>query len=243
MFTQTYGRDSVNTGEGYVLFAPKNYQAPNTIPGHIHAHGAGNDSTEPLLAGGLNAFISGVAKQRRVISTDMGGVQTWGNDTAIARMTAAKTFVGSQGGKISAKMSLSGLSMGGASVLAWAAQNKSLIGCMVLMIPVLDITDIVSNNRSGSAATVNACYSGGWSEGTYGATHNPYTMAVAGAYSDLPIMIVNGSTDPISVPARVSAFAAAAGNVTVRTFAGGHDMSLGASFVPEMLDFVNTYAK
>jgi hypothetical protein len=74
---------------------------------------------------------------------------------------------------------------------------------MVLLQPASDVQDIVTNNRGGFAAIVNAAYSGGYSDGTYGAAHNPKLFASTLAASGIPAWVAYASDDPTVIPSSV----------------------------------------
>ena len=116
--------------------------------------------------------------------------------------------------------------MGGQVSLNWAAANRDKVSCLVSVIPVVDPNDIVVNNRSGYAGLVNAAYQGGWSQATYGSTYNPLTLAQAGRFAGLPMLLFYGTTDALCVPAQTQAFATAAGpSCTLVPVTGGHALS------------------
>lgn len=239
-----YGVGTVQTGEAHTVFRPKNHFAPQSKVGVMYCHGAGGTAQEALTYGGIAHILSTLGNDRVVFAGDLGGL-TWGNDTAMARIATAKTYLqGSSGGAKTGKMALVGLSMGGCNALVWAAANPALVSCIVAVIPVINLTDMHSNNRGGTASIINDAYAGGWSQGTYGAAHNPLTLAQAGKFTGIPILLFYGTTDPLCVPEQAIAFGAAVGaDVTLVPIAAGHDFqALGPGYAQQAVDFINTHA-
>lgn len=119
---------------------------------------------------------------------------------------------------------LLGISMGGASVLNWVRNwqntaagsgndfaNLSKVAAIGLILPALDMEDIVDNNRNAGVASsiVNGYsgYTGGWA--TQGPTANPANYAAG--YSGVPIRIWYSTDDPICFEPSLTAFGAACG--------------------------------
>lgn len=213
--------------ESSVRIYPK-YRPATPRKGVMFVHGAGSDSTYCISPLGSQAQLT-----RKVAAAgfcgfahDNGGVATWGNDTAISRLSAGKTYMQANMPVGSGKVALVSASMGGLNALAWAAANPTLVSCIVSVIPVIDVTDIHTNNRAGYAGSINSAYSGGWSEATYGATHNPLTMAAAGKYAGIPILFFYGATDTLCLPSKTEQFASTVGsNVTLVSIPTGHDFA------------------
>ena len=227
------GRIGAAPSEGSVIVRPKRRPA-TPKSGVMFVHGAGSTSLYCLLDDGKQGRLT-----RKIASAgytgwshDNGGPQTWGNDLALLRMSSGRDALRSQPGVTSGgKIALVSASMGGLNSLAWigawtAGGGPSPVSCVVSVIPVLDLTDIHTNNRGGFASLINAAYGGAYSEASYGATHNPMTMAQAGRFTGIPMLIFYGTSDTICLPGRAQAFAAAVGSsVTLVPLAAGHDLT------------------
>lgn len=243
----TWARTSlgtVSTGELATTILPKYPKAPGTMPGVIYLHGNTGTAVEPLDPAFL-ALVAPIADiGHPVLSGDWGGPSAWANDTALARVTAGRTYLQASMGAKAGKVILVGTSMGGLTALAWAAANTTLVACVVAFLPVCDVSDVVTNNRASLAAVVNAAYSGGWSQATYGATHNPVTMAAAGKYAGLPMRLFYGTTDAIVLPSTITTLAASTGASTVATsIPGGHASATLAGIDPAtVLTFVQAHS-
>lgn len=232
-------------GESNLALLPKNYIADGTKRGIIFCHGAGVtelyaiDQSSPNMAALLRAIV---AVGYPVLAPLCAG-NNWANDSGIARVSLAKTYLQGTLGAKSGKVILIGNSMGGCLSYAWARANLTSVACIVGILPVSDLNDIVTNNRGGLGAQATAAYSGGYSEATYGATHNPVDFA--GQLSGLPIQAWSASDDTIVVPSTVAAFAAGVGSSveTHNTLTGGHsDATYGAIPPASVAAFLATHA-
>lgn len=224
-------------GEKMIAMFPK-YKTPTAAVGVLYCHGAGSDATSAQTFGGAAEVLAKLADTHPVLSCDLGGLAPWANDASIAKVDQAYTYLTNQMGALPGKVVLVGTSMGGATQAVWAAKNQSKVSCMVGLIPVCDISDIVVNNRTGAAASINVNYVGGWTENVYGATHNPQTLALAGKFAGIPIRTYYGNTDLICVPATQLAFAAASGAIATQ-LNGDHTSTTLAQVSPaEVAAFV-----
>lgn len=208
----TYGVGTVTTGEAALQMRPK-FPPASAQDGVMFVHGAGSTATYCVDTYGRQSSLTNAVADAgfTCFSGDIGGVATWGNSTAMARMTAAYNYLQSLPGVKPGKVALISGSMGALTSLNWAAANPTLVSAVVSVIPVINPTDIVTNNRGGYAALVNAAYGGAWSEGTYGATYNPRTRATAGAFAGLPMLLFYGTVDTLCMPAETTGFAASVG--------------------------------
>lgn len=217
------GLGAVTVGEAYTATLAKYPKPAGTMPGVIFCHGNTGrswDSSGADFAQVVNALADAGYP---VLSGDWGGSSTWGNDTTIARITTGKAYLQASMGAKAGKIILVGASAGGQGALVWAAANPTLVSCLVGLLPVSDVNDIFVNNRAGIAANISSCYSGGWSQATYGATHNPVTIAAAGGLTALKMRLFYGTTDTIVIPSTVTTLAASAGaNTVISSVPGDH---------------------
>lgn len=244
MISTSYGIGTVTAGDGAVVMSPK-FLPSSPKPGVLHAHGAGGYSQNMIDPTGLQSSLYGAIGDsgRVLLSSDYGGPANWGASTAMTRMSAANTYLHTLPGVKAGKVALIGGSMGALCALNWAAANPTLVSCVVGVIPVVNLTDIVGNNRGGYAAEVIAAYGGSYSEAANGPTSNPKTNA-ATKYAGIPILLYYGTSDTLCLPSEVTGFAAAAGsNVTMRALEGGHDYGTWANVNrDEVVAFLNQYA-
>lgn len=243
MWTQ-YGVGDITAAESFIISKPKNYLGPKRAVIYCH----GDEGTNPAAIQYLqyvqrSTLIASIANNGHfLLSADLGGNATWGNNTVIARITSAVNYMLLQGvspGKITLLLG----SMGTVGGYAWAAANLGLVSCVVGMLPVVDLTDVWANNRGGYTATINAAYGGAYSEAAFGAQHNPKTMALAGAYAGMPMQLWYGTTDAIVIPATVVAFQAAVGASCIAyPIVGGHaETTIGNIDLTVMNAFIDAH--
>lgn len=232
------GADRVVAGEWDVTLG-----APPTWIGDgqpmVYCHGSGDTSLTVLPKSGQGPLIRSLAERHTIAVCDLGG-QTWGNDTVITRIGQARTYLrntwGSEG-----QVTLVGISMGGLAALAYALANPSAVRAVALIIPALDLNDLVVNNRGGAAADVNAAYGGAYNNATHGPTHNPAVYA-ASLRATMPIAIWTASDDPICVPSTADGFVTSRPQ-TARTDVGalGHSEASITAALDGVVQFVRTY--
>lgn len=237
----SYSVGTVNASEACLIYRPK-FPPTAAKRGIVYCHGNAGTAAEPLTAGGRDLIRGLVNAGHIVAATDLGGLSTWGNDTVISRITDLKNYLLGTLGTKPGGVVLAGQSMGGLAALDWAAANPTLVSCVVGLLPVVNLTDVHDNNRGGYQASIDAAYAGGYTEATYGATHNPTTMANAAKYAGMPLRIFYGDTDTIVLPSTVTAFATATG-ATATSLSGGHaDATVAQLDVPTTVSFVEAHS-
>jgi predicted alpha/beta hydrolase family esterase len=164
-----------------------------------------------------------------VLTSDFGGPSTWGNDTSRTAMTAAATWMMSQPGAMTDKVSLYGGSMGCLTVLNWAISNPTKVASIVLVLPAVSLADLHDNRQISTpgdiAAFIDTAY--GNHAGYVAAlpTHDPNTTANRAALAALPIQVWYSTNDPIADPTIAQSFAAATGAELRSLGAVGHSAS------------------
>lgn len=162
---------------------------------------------------------------------------TWGNDTALTRIGEAKTYLQTTLGCLSGAVILLGVSMGAGAMMAWARANKVSVAAMVGILPVSDLQDIVTNNRGGLASNVNAAYSGGYSNASYGSTHNPAVFA--SQLAGIPTQLWYATDDTVVLPSTITSVALGITDVDLHAVTGGHtDAALGAVDAATVIAFL-----
>lgn len=168
-------------------------------------------------------IMRGVGEKITMLSPDLGGLSTWGNNVLLSRMDATKNYLWGLPSVKTGKVKLLGQSMGGLGALVWAAANPTLVDRIVLVIPVLNLLDVRNNSSYGPE--IDVAYGGSYSEATHGPTHNPLTMALAGKFANIPIQMWYGDADVLCKPEYSVAFANAAGNCEAHALSGNHEES------------------
>lgn len=211
-----------------------------TRRGVIFLHGAGGLETQAIDAGSypnLTGIIRAIADAGYPVLSARQTGDGWANDATITKIGLAKTYLQGTLGAKSGKVFLFGGSMGAASAMAYARANPTSIAGLLLMLPVSDLQDFVTNDRGGLASSVNAAYSGGYSNATYGATHNPTTFA--SSLAGIPVQAWYSTTDTVVIASTVTPVMAAIGGVDLRALTGSHsDTPFGQVTIPDVLTFL-----
>lgn len=236
MIRTTYGLDRYFTGEYDAVFGTARSWAGAQSAGVVFCHGANESATIAYADNAQRAIMRGVGLNATVHVGDLGGTNTWGNDTAIARVEDAVTYLRSgwgQGGPVV----LVGISMGNLSAMAYALANPDDVAAIASVIPALDLNDLVTNRGMGAA--INPAYGGAYNDGTDGPTHSPVLFAAD--LPAVPIKLWYASDDPLCVASTVTAFVAARpSTVTVNVGALGHSDAAVAAAVDGVVDFVDS---
>lgn len=212
----------VQSGEQEVALFPRASSPLKT--GVLYVHGAEGSNPSGMAWMSLSGrwgIMREVASRTPMLCPELGGNSTWGNDTALARMTASYNYLQTLPGVSPGKVSLLAQSMGGTTAVAWARANPSKVDRIAMLIPVINLLDVRDN--SSYQAAIDAAYGGAYSEATYGATHNPLTIALAGGLAGIKVQLWYGATDTLCKPEFALQFAAALGsNCDARRMGGGH---------------------
>lgn len=233
---------AVASGVEHLLMVPSGWTGDGSKMGLVYLHGATGTSrqmvdgvTYPAFKALLQVIVAAGYPLLGVTTGD-----TWGNDTAMTRIDAAKTYLQSTVGAKAGAIGLIGGSMGGANVLNWCKRNLASTACAVNLVPTSDISDMATNNRGGLTTNINAAYSGGWSEGTYGAARNPVTFAAAGDLAGLDYLAFGATSDAVCLPATVEAVCTSIGGTATYTeVAGDHNSSMANIPPQDIVDFLN----
>lgn len=190
------------------LALPYGFKGDGTKVGVIGTHGAGSwyhqwlspPGSQTVAIGPFNVFRECLRRGIPFITTDAGGVNTFGNDTALTSVTNAFNHLVAQGCHPSRVM-LAGVSMGNLVNMSWARANLSKVAAILGMIPAMNITAAHAENRGGYTASINAAYGGAYSEAVYGATHNPATFKAQ--LAGIPFKAFYSTNDTQVLPAEV----------------------------------------
>ncbi|NID14410.1 alpha/beta hydrolase [Luteibacter yeojuensis] len=167
-----------------------------------------------------------------MVSADLGGVETWGNDTAVGRITEAKTFLQSQPSVLAGPVILVGQSMGAMNSLVWAARFPASVKCIVCAIPVVNLSDL---RERLFKASIDGAYGGTYSDAAFGSQHSPYVMAASNPWSGIPIQIWYGDSDMVSPPAFVASLGRQTPSAELRLVRGGHAESTVEAIPPDQV--------
>jgi len=235
---------AVASGVEHLLMVPSGWTGDGTKMGVIYCHGALNTCRQ--MVDGVTypntkaLFLAIVAAGYPLLGITTG--DTWGNDTAMTRIDAAKTYLQSTVGAKAGAVALTGGSMGGCNALNWAKRNLASTACVVGYVPVSNISDIHTNNRGGLTSNINSAY-GTWSEASYGAARNPVTFAAAGDLAGLNYLAFGATSDAVCLPATVEAVCTSiGGTATYTAVSGGHsDAAIGNMPSADVISFLDAH--
>lgn len=225
-------------GEQNLALLPKAYPRDGSVRGVIYCHGALSTETQVLGTTFPNtaAIVAAIANIYPTLACRFSG-DAWANDAAIAKVALAKTYLQGTVGAKSGKVFLLGGSMGGQLAMAYARANPTLVQALELLLPVCDPQDIVTNNRGSLASSVNAAYSGGYSDATYAATHSPKTFGAS--LAGIATQAWLATDDAVVIPQTVTDTMALIGGVDLHAVTGGHSDAANANVViPTVLSFL-----
>lgn len=157
---------------------------------------------------------------RGIPVASIGTLDYWGNATIRSNISTLVTNAQATHFK-SGKVHLLGASAGGLSVLNWAKANPTLVQSIVLLIPVVDVQAVHSENRSGFASAINTAHGGAPPD-----ADNPADYAAD--LSGVPIKLFYSTNDPVTTEAESLAFIAASGAEGVSMGAQGHSWAYPA---------------
>lgn len=238
----TRGSGEYRASEVHVGFRERRYK-PSSVSrrGMIACHGATAGGDVFLDAAFRDPLAYYADQIGPVIAADLGGASAWGNDTSIAAMSDAKTYLQGTLGAKSGTVMIWGGSMGALTALNWARANASSVAAVALAIPILDLDDVYQNNKGSYRAAIGTAY--GVTHPTAIpnlATHSPV------AYPDditFPVRIYASSNDSIaSTTSACQTWATAVGaNCTVVDLGAVGHAATGLS-VSDLTSFFAGYA-
>lgn len=220
MMWTSSGNARVAVGNADVIIRPS--VAVDKRPGVIFVHGAGEGglgwmsipTRVPIFKSLTNAGFT-------VLSTDMGGTQTWGNDTAQSGITAAYNYLQTLPDVQAGAVFVLGQSMGGLGSFIWAANNKPKVRALSTLIPVTNLGNI---HARGDYHTdlINAAYGGAYNENAMGAQRNPVKLGQSGALNGVKVQMWYGLDDTLCLPVDATALGGYLTSPDMRPIAGGH---------------------
>jgi pimeloyl-ACP methyl ester carboxylesterase len=153
-----YKISNVFAGETDQLWMPRN---PRTGQyGVILCHGYNTPDTYSQATFPRSAkLVSELARHGIPSVAGLFGGDTWANDTAMSRITAAHSYLATATGASSTKVHLFGMSMGNALALRYAALNPTKVASVTGIIPLSSIANMYeANNPAGSRASIGTAW-------------------------------------------------------------------------------------
>jgi pimeloyl-ACP methyl ester carboxylesterase len=185
---------------------------------------------------GASALTYGPLAQRRdlnllaesgcvVVCADLGGANTWGNDTFLTRVDQVRTWAAANLGADLSRMVMIGRSMGGMGALNYAWRNPTLVKGVVLQAPVVAADALHDRDLAGIGALIDTAYGGGAAWDTAKPNRDPSATAPAALIAELKdkYRIWYSTTDAVVLPADIDAFVALTGVRAIPLGAVTHD--------------------
>lgn len=188
----------------------------------LYIHGAGDKSyTWTEIKSRFYVFNDIFSEGYSVISPDLGGPQTWGNDAQQSAITAAYNYIKSKTGQ--EKITIIGQSMGGLGAFIWAKNNPSKVDRLASLIPVINLEDIHSR-PDYYRDLINQAYGGSYNDSTMGDQRNPLRIAANGGLNGINMCVWYGLDDELCKPSFAVDFARAS-SCKIIAVPGGHEES------------------
>jgi hypothetical protein len=213
-----------DTGFAQKLLIPGNDAGLNepTEPTIVYMHGHGSSAAAAITAGTDEGDMLRdiVRRLRRPMFVPYESSGAWGNTTSLSAFTSTLPNIEDHLGTNPDDLIIIGGSAGHARAVNWAKANPGKVRAIIGLGPVSDLTDMVTNNRGGHAASINAAYST-WNPGTHGANNNPVTIASSGALNGIDYKTWYCEDDAVCVQATVEALIAAIPDAQSHEVRGG----------------------
>lgn len=238
------GVGEYHTGEGHLLLAPTRWRRDGGTVGVIYLHGATQTELQ-MIDGtlvGIRTICFAIAAAGWPVLGIYAAGDTWGNDTAKARILEGITFLQGLGAR-PGPVALLGASMGGCNAVSFTGTNPSAVCCAVGLVPVSDLEDMRANNRGGLAGSVDAAYGGAYNNATHGLDHNPTVLAANGDLDTVPYACWYGATDDIVIPSTVTGAVANMALGTATSVVGDHNTSLANIPPADVVSFLREHAR
>lgn len=216
----------------------RNYRLDASKPAVIFCHGLNGQAWHPVNY--PDPVLDELAQRGfPIMSPDLGGVATWGNTASQTKLADARAYMqASMGAKAGGVLLWAG-SMGTLTALNFLRNNPTLVLGMAAGLPAVDLADLHDNAvaRGITEASIDTAYANHAGYVAALPTHNPSQGDFA-AVAD-KIRLWYSTDDPTTIPARVTAFAAASGATAVSMGAtGGHVFD--ADFAIDVCDYLES---
>lgn len=217
------------------------YRRDRSKRGVIFCHGLNGQHWNPVNY--PDSVIDEMAKRGYcVLSPDLGGKATWGNDSAQTKLADAKAYLEANEGVKTGGVLLWCGSMGTLAGLNYLRAHPGDIAGLADGLPAVDLADLHDNAvaRGITAQTIEDAYGGLTGYNAARAAHNPMEHAAEYVTWKDRIHLWYSNDDPTTIPARVQAFSATSGvSITSMGNAGGHVFL--PVFAPAVADFLETF--
>lgn len=168
----------------------------------LYLHGSGSNAQEVAQGAYERDLVLSLAADHVVHVGDY-GYETWGNDTGIARIHTAITYMRANWG-VSGPVTLVCASMGAANAFAYTLAHPENVKAVAAVIPLIDLADLYSR---GFTTQLNTAYGGSYNDAVDGPNHSPIQFADR-LPADLPIHLWSVPNDSLTPVETAQAFVA-----------------------------------
>ncbi len=232
----SYTSGLIYSGESEVTCSPSMINPPKKYC--ISVHGAGDDCWKWMTIPTRWPVMQAIARAGYTfISADLGGPQTWGNQTQQDRITGVYNYIQSLGPG-NEEVLVVGQSMGGLGSLIWAANNKSKVKRVACLISVISLNSIYDMGGM-YADLINSAYGGNYNKQTMSEYRDPLTMANIGKMSGVDIAIWYGASDQLCLPKYAAEFSRVTGAISYEVPGGHEEVTIPRVLNYGFLDFIS----
>lgn len=195
-------------GESAIIYQKIRYFGEPAKPPLVFCHQHSATAEAMWDAPYYQRFFRALAEDFTVVAADLGyvpGQDTWGNATHRARIDSARSWLAGFGS--SGKVTLAAVSMGAAGALNYAKYYGSgQVAAVAMCEPLINLWDV---RDAGYSAALDGAYVGGYTDGAYGATFNPYVYQDSYDDDGIPTAMWTDPNDPIVTEPYAASFLAA----------------------------------
>lgn len=213
-----YGSGEYQASEAHYFMTPKGQKRDGSLTGVLLCHGHNDTALIPTATNDwLKIPRRLVEAGLPVMAADLGGIATWGNDTAQTRVATAFSFMQTSLGVRSDRLLLLGMSMGHQLAANFALNNLAVVKAIGGVFPVVNLP----NMRGSYGTEIDTAYTDNAGYTAALPTHNPDQYA---ASLSTPSYLLYSTGDTVVLPADVVSYEAAlpSGQLATIASAGAH---------------------
>ena len=236
MTAKSIGTGRATVGEGDTYELPRRWPTQRIRRLVVWCHGAGGTelaTATPSLIGQWSVSRAITGAGFPLVTTLLGGQNTWGNSTAQSGVDDAIAWAGSTLGAPTDKVILVGVSMGHILAANWARENPSQVAGVIGLVPGCDLEDM----RNTYGAAIEAA----WGIGPMDPLPSGANPSFDIPGSSIPWKLYYDSSDAVVLPATVEAFGAAVGASLVQSIGLGHtEAAVAATPTSDLINFLDS---
>ena len=150
------GVSRAHAGEADMVIVPQRWTGGGPLV--LVCHGAGGAPASYYSPSGRRDLDLLADTGCCVLIADLGGTNTWANDTFIARVGEARTYASTTWGADITRMAMIGDSMGAQGALIYMVANPTLVACVAGRIPVVAADALHDRQPAGLGLLIDSAY-------------------------------------------------------------------------------------